>query len=140
MSGDFLPTVVGIVLVAMVAAFALLPLLRGTSEQLVPVTTTSDNPASLERFELYRQVLELEFDYRVGKLAQADYEQLTAELLARAGSLLRDERASAPAGVGPGLDELDEEIEREIAAARKALAAAGRRRPGRAARPAGTRS
>ena len=31
MSGDFLPTVIGIVLVAIVAAFALLPLLRGTS-------------------------------------------------------------------------------------------------------------
>lgn len=139
MTGDLLPIVVGILLVAIAAACALLPLVRGSALP-APVATSSDSPAGSERFEVYRQVLELEFDYRVGKLAQADYEQLTAELLARAGSLLRDERASAPDGTGAGLDDLDEEIEREIAAARTALAAGGRRRTGRAPRPAGTRS
>jgi hypothetical protein len=111
-SPDLLPAILGIVLVAAAAAFALLPFARGPRvESVLP----SANPAS-ERFRLYQQVLELEFDRDVGKLSQADFEQLSAQLLAQAGAALRDERGA--------MGEVDAEIEREIAAARAAFAAA----------------
>jgi hypothetical protein len=67
---------------------------------------------------LYRQVLELEFDRDMGKLSQTDFEQLSAQLLAEVGAALRQERGA--------MSEIDAEIEREIAAARAAFAAARR--------------
>ena len=72
--------------------------------------------------------MELEFDVQVGKLAAEDYEQLSRALLAEAGQALKQERGSTA--------ELDAEIEREIAAARAAFAAARQTR--RARKPAGT--
>ena len=123
--GDLLPIIVGIALVAAAAVFVLLPFSRGTHLVEAPVS----EPEGPDRFQLYRQVLELEFDRDVGKLSQDDFEQLSSELLARAGQALQEERGSTA--------ELDEEIEREIAAARKAFAAA--RRPTRPKKPAETR-
>jgi hypothetical protein len=123
---DWLPTLLGVALVACAAAIALLPLVRGAPQ----LSSTSDSePESVDRFDLYRQVLELEFDYQVGKLSREDYQQLSTELLGQAGLSLREERTS--------LAELDEEIEREIAAARAAFVAA---RSARTERPAGTPS
>jgi hypothetical protein len=113
MSGDVLPSVLGIVLVAAAAAFVLLPFTRGAHVETI--SSGSDN-AVADRFGIYRQVLELEFDKQLGKLSQADFEELSAELLAQAGEALRQERGT--------LGAIDEEIEREIAAARAALAAA----------------
>jgi hypothetical protein len=123
---EWLPTLLGVLLVACAAVIALLPLLRGDSRHAS--TSTSDGVPG-ERSELYRQVLELEFDHQVGKLSTEDYRQLSAELLGQAGVSLREERT--------GLVELDDEIEREIAAARAALAAA---RSAHAEKPAGTPS
>ena len=111
MSGDVLPSIVGILLVALAAAFVLLPFARGAHiEQAVP------SVAGVDRSAIYRQVLELEFDRDMGKLSQADFEQLSAELLMQAGAALSEERGA--------LSEVDAEIEREIAAARAAFAAA----------------
>ena len=118
---DVLPTIVGIALVACAAGFALLPL---ANRRQVPVAVPED-PAT-ERSAIYRQVLELEFDYQVGKLSIDDYRLLSAQLLGQAGELMREERGS--------VGELDEEIEREIAAARAAFTAARESRPKRAAR------
>jgi len=120
---DIFPTILGIALVAAAAAFALLPFARAAT----PDTSASSEPESTDRLGLYRQVMELEFDVQVGKLAVQDYEQLSRELLAEAGQSLRQERGST--------GELDEEIEREIAAARAAFAATRRTR--RARKPAG---
>jgi hypothetical protein len=111
LSNDVFLTILGIALVAAAAAFALVPFIRTT----LPAVASSDD-ASIDRFSLYRQVLELEFDYQVGKLSADDYHQLSAALLAQAGEALREERGS--------MSELDNEIEREIAAARAAFAAA----------------
>jgi len=119
LSGDVLPIVVGIALVALAAAFALLPFARGTSVE----PTVPDEPA-VNRFDLYQQVVELEFDYQVGKLAEPDYKELSAELLAQAGQALREERGSVA--------EVDAEIENEIAASRAAFAAARRTSPAEA--------
>jgi len=109
---DALPTIVGIVLVACAAAFALLPLAGGTRASAPTV-----EPLASDRTALYRQVLELEFDYQVGKLSAEDFHQLSTELLGQAGELMREERGSL-------LGELDDEIEREITAARAAFSAA----------------
>ena len=111
MSGDVLPTIIGILLVAAAAAFALLPFARGARAD-----TLSSEPGLPDRFVLYRQVLELEFDHQLGKLSAEDLRQQSSELMAEAGQALRDERGS--------LGEIDAEIEREIAAARAAFAAA----------------
>jgi len=113
-SADLLPAILGIALVATAAAFVLLPFARGTH---VEVALASDNPTA-DRVRLYQQVLELEFDRDMGKLSSADFEQLSAELLTQAGASLRDERGT--------LGAVDAEIEREIAAARAAFAAARR--------------
>ena len=113
-SADLLPSILGIALVATAAAFVLLPFARGTH---VEAALASDNPTA-GRVRLYQQVLELEFDRDMGKLSSADFEQLSAELLRQAGTSLRDERGT--------LGAVDEEIEREIAAARAAFAAARR--------------
>jgi hypothetical protein len=120
-SGDVLPTFLGIALVAAAAAFALLPFVRGGQPEAMPETGSAD------RFRLYRQVLEMEFDLQLGKLSAEDYARLSSELLAQAGQELRAEQ-----GI---LGELDAEIEREIAAARAAFAAA--RGSNRAKRTAG---
>jgi len=117
---DALPTVIGILLIACAAGFALLPLARG--DRAAAVTPES---LSTDRSAIYRQVLELEFDYQLGKLSTEDYEQIAADLLGQAGDLMREERG------GP-MAELDDEIEREIAAARAAFSAA--RKSGRGAR------
>ena len=63
-------------------------------------------------------MLELEFDFSWASSSTEDYEHLSRELLAEAGQALREERGS--------IGELDAEIEREIAAARAAFAAARR--------------
>ncbi|HLZ27924.1 MAG TPA: hypothetical protein VKV73_11460 [Chloroflexota bacterium] len=111
MSGDVLPTILGIFLVAAAAAFALVPFARGARADGL-----SAEPGAPDRFVLYRQVLELEFDHQLGKLSAEDLEHQSRELLAEAGQALREERGT--------LGELDAEIEREIAAARAAFAAA----------------
>ena len=111
MSSDVLPTILGIVLVAAAAAFALVPFARGARADSLTV-----EPGVPDRFVLYRQVLELEFDHQLGKLSAEDLEQQSRELMTEAGQALRDERGT--------IGELDAEIEREIAAARAAFAAA----------------
>jgi len=119
---DWLPMTVGVVLVALAAGFALMPLVRGA-----PPSESASQPQAGERANLYRQVLEIEFDVQVGKLSADEARELSNELLAQAGVSLREERS--------GLAQLDDEIEREIAAARAAFAAA---RSARTERPAGT--
>jgi hypothetical protein len=115
---DVVATILGIVLVACAAGFALLPLARGTR-----AATITTEPSQTDRSGIYLQVLELEFDYQVGKLSAQDFHELSTELLGQAGELIRAERGSL-------LGELDDEIEREIVAARAAFSAA--RRSGRA--------
>jgi hypothetical protein len=122
---DALPTILGVLLVGIVASTALLPLLRGTPTQPAEAPNSSD-PAQAERFQLYRQVLELEFDQQTGKLSREDFEALSADLLGRAGEILRSERAEDAVAEASPDGEIDAEVEREIAAARKAFAQARR--------------
>lgn len=120
---DLLPTILGLLLVASAAAFVLLPLARGNRALSIGSDSLTTDRA---RAQIYGQVLELEFDYQMGKLSADDYHALSTQLLTEAGELMREERGE--------LGELDEEIEREIAAARAAFSAA--RRGSRSKRPA----
>ena len=99
----------GLVVVAVIA-FVVLPLLRGRS-----VDTSTDvaaGPAE-ERAAVYRELLELELDQQVGKIAEADYRDLSDTLLARAAALISEEDAETAAA--------DAQVEREIAAMRASL-------------------
>jgi cytochrome c-type biogenesis protein CcmI len=125
-NGEILPTVMGIALVAAAAAFVLLPFARGARSE---ASASSSESAPTDRFFLYRQVLEMEFDHQLGKLSTEDYQHLSNELLAEAGQALREERGS--------IGEIDAQIEAEIAAARAAFAAA---RSSTARKTAGTPS
>lgn len=111
----------GLVVLA-VLAFVVLPLVRRQGEQ--PVATPGTRPASelaAERAEIYRELVELELDQQVGKLAEADFRDLSEALLARAAALISQEEAQGSS--------VEAEIEREIAAMRAALKAATERRP-----------
>jgi hypothetical protein len=109
---EVLPIALGVLLVAATASFALWPLLarRGAAPSGALVKAPGE-----ERFLLYRQVLDLEFDHQTGKLSKEDYELLSAQLLGRAARLLEEARGETK--------DLEDEMEREISAARRALAA-----------------
>ena len=108
----FLP-LLGIALVGAASVFALLPLALNRAPGLAEAAP--ETPAA-QRFQLYRQVLELEFDHQTGKLSDEDLQASSADLLARAAALLESAQ--------PETSAIDEEIEREIAATRQVLAAA----------------
>lgn len=102
----------GIVVLAALA-FVALPLLR--SQRSVEVTDAVPTLAE-QRAEVYRELLELELDHRIGKLDSADFQAQNEILIARAASLIGAEDEAA--------QRVDEQIEREIAAQRAALRAA----------------
>ncbi len=108
---DLLPVLLGILLVVTAASLALIPLVRDQAPVSAP--DPADDRGT-QRYHLYRQVLELEFDYQMGKLSRDDLDALSASLLSRAATLFGGEGQS-PASV-------DDEVEREIAAARRAFA------------------
>ncbi|MBV9357016.1 MAG: hypothetical protein JO023_16005 [Chloroflexi bacterium] len=124
---ETLPILLGVLLVVGAAAFALLPLMRPrqSTDLVMPV---AEEPA-LDRMRLYRAVLDLELDYQTGKLSQADFESLSAELLAQAGDQLQSSDREQ--------HDIDAQVEREIAAARRAFASARASSDG-AAVPTGT--
>lgn len=97
----------GLVVVA-VLAFVVLPLVRRTGGETA--TVASPAPAE-ERAAIYRELLELELDQRVGKVTEADYKELSEALLARAAALISVEDAESTT--------VDAAIEHEIAAMRQ---------------------
>ena len=118
LSTDLVALVLGMLLVAAVACFSLLPLVLHTRSD--PAELAPGEQSHAERQRLYSQVLELEFDHQTGKLSAADYEILSDGLLARAASLLRASDESAT--------DVEDTLEQEIAAARRVRA---RRKPAR---------
>ncbi|MBX6770137.1 MAG: zinc ribbon domain-containing protein [Chloroflexi bacterium] len=93
-----------VVLTIAVAAFVLYPLLRGE-------TTPVDLPRVSEellrrRDQVYAELRELEFDYRVGKVSAEDYTETRNRLETEAARLLR--------AIDVQVAAIDDEIEREI--------------------------
>ena len=100
----------GTIVVVGVLAFVVLPLLR--RQQPTPDDQHTIDPTN-ERTEIYRELLELELDQKVGKIAEADYQEISDAMLARAATLISQEDADSLAS--------DAQLEREIAEARAAL-------------------
>jgi hypothetical protein len=100
----------GALVVILVLAFVVLPLTRRR-----PVATKAAAGPSLavQRAEIYQELTELELDQRVGKISEADYQEQSEALLARAAALIAAEDAEAAS--------VDQQIEREIAEARTSL-------------------
>ncbi|MBI4492128.1 MAG: hypothetical protein HY690_04985 [Chloroflexi bacterium] len=104
------PAVLGLLLAALAIAFVLYPLARPGRPQ--PGEEPRDELA-LRRAAIYREVLDLEFDRKLGKLSEADYRTSSAALLQRAAALLEQAAVAE--------QELDARLEQEIAAARVAV-------------------
>jgi len=103
----------GALVVMLVLAFVVLPLVRRPAE---PTTIVRGPSPAEERAGIYRALVELELDQRVGKITEADFQETQQALLGRAAALIAEEDASAAA--------IGERVEREIAAMRESLRAA----------------
>lgn len=98
-------------------AAVLLPLLTRSRE----ASRHEGGPAALEEREAgaLAALRDLEFDQRLGKLAEEDYRELRAQLARRAVAELKAEDAARQAEAAPA-PELEDLIEREVAALRRA--------------------
>ena len=97
----------GALVVLAVLGFVLLPLIRRTTR---PTITAAPESTAVERAEIYRELVELELDQRIGKISEADYRAVSESLLERAASLISEDDL-------PAFD-AERQLEREIAAAR----------------------
>jgi hypothetical protein len=103
----------GLLIAIAALTFVLLPILRPTPADREAGRERRER--ELQRSELYRQILEIEFDQRTGKIDPADARQLSKGLLARAALLVAADGSHLASG------EAEAEIEREVAALRRAL-------------------
>jgi hypothetical protein len=78
----------GALVVLAVLAFVALPIVRRGQPR--SVVAPAAGPAET-RAAIYQELLELELDQKVGKIAEADYRELSEGLLMRAASLISDE-------------------------------------------------
>ena len=102
-------------------AFVVYPLIRppAASQAEVVEQVTAPHDLTSRRHAIYREIVDLQFDRRMGKLTQADYQHLSAESLRRAADLLAQGEAAD--------EELEAHVEREIQATRVALHGGERR-------------
>lgn len=110
----------GLLLALAALAFVLYPVLRAAPSGAA--RPSADQDLAEQRRALYQQIIEIEFDQRVGKLEPADARELCDGLLRRAAELLAGQTADASTVVDEAA--AAEAIEREIRAVRRALAAA----------------
>ena len=103
----------GATVVALAIGFVVWPLFRPepTADEREPETPGVSGIAG--RREIYREVLELEHDHRIGKLTDEDYRVLSEACLARATDLVAAEERQIEAA--------DRRVEQEIAETRRAL-------------------
>jgi hypothetical protein len=103
----------GAVVVLIALAFVGWPLLRPPRTGALDVEPVL-SPAE-QRAAIYRELVELELDQKLGKLDEADHRALADALIARAAALLADEDAT--------IESIDDQLEQEIAAQRRAMRA-----------------
>ena len=109
-----LELLVGVVLVLLAVGFVAYPLVGARSATgSGPAGSADEDSTQARRRAIYNEILDLELEHRIGKLSQADYQELTDACLARAAALLAEEDAQHSAAA--------ERVEREIAAMREAL-------------------
>lgn len=78
----------------------------------------SATPSGEERFGIYRSMLDLEEDFRLGKVSIEDHSTLRSEYEEEALEILRQSKQMHDSG----LSSLTEQLEKEISEARLALA------------------
>jgi hypothetical protein len=109
----------GIAVALLALLYVIYPIIR--PESPASGEESASNELAARRHALYEQILELEFDQRVGKLDAADARELSEALLRQAAGLMNpNEQADAA---------LEAQVEREIRAVRRALAAASELQP-----------
>jgi hypothetical protein len=101
----------GALVVGLVLVFVGWPLLR--QSPMLPVSEAPTVDPTEERGRIYRELVELELDHRIGKVTAADFRELSDGLLARAAALIVAEDAET--------HDAEEQVEREIGAMREAL-------------------
>lgn len=87
-------------------------------EETLTVEADADPLAELvdRRDSIYKALKELEFDYQVGKVSDADFQAFSTQLKSQAVAVLKEIDALQAIGIDP---ELDARIEAEIAALRR---------------------
>lgn len=113
---------IGLALLALVAFVVAQPFLENQGVRERPVTQAEALTA--EREQVLDALRDLDFDHAMGKLADEDYTPQRARLLARGVELLKQlDAVTAAAPARPGAAEaLDDQLERAVAARRKARA------------------
>src|SRR5688500_9138965 len=103
-------TVVSVSFVGLGAYRVLLPLV--SKEVHAPATIGGRTRAAMEREKtlVLRSIKELEFDYAMGKVAKADFDEMSARLRARAAGLIRQLDAG-----GGYKEQIAKEIEQRLA-------------------------
>jgi hypothetical protein len=102
-------TVVSVSFVGLGAYRILSPLVSAQPE--TPITFGGRTRVALEREKslVLRSIKELEFDFAMGKIAQADFDEMSARLRARALGLMRQLDAG-----GGYRDQIDQEVKRRL--------------------------
>jgi hypothetical protein len=102
----------GATVVAVAIGFVVWPLFRPAQTADEPRAEAAPSGIANRR-QIYREVLELEFDHRVGKLTDEDHRSLSEACLARATALVAEEERRIEAA--------ERRVEQEIAEMRRAL-------------------
>jgi len=99
-----------------VMSYVFIPLFR-PQKRLDEQSRQADRRRQLleERERVYASIRDLDFDFRTGKLEEADHKSARAELTAAAVTVLKQLDESSPKKSA----NLDDDLEQEIAAARK---------------------
>lgn len=103
--------VAGAVVVLAVLVFVGWPLIRRQPD--TPATRSRQSDPAEQRTQIYRELIELELDHRIGKLTAADYHEQSEAMLGRAAALIVAEDIQ--------VHTVDDQLEREIRAMRAAL-------------------
>jgi hypothetical protein len=105
--------VIGLLIVASLAAFVATPLLsREAASATLPVDVTPLADLKRRRLVVYENLKDLEFEYQAGKIAAEDFQDLKQNYLGEAASLMAASQESED------LKEIDAVLEREIVARR----------------------
>lgn len=114
--------ILGLALALLFGAVIAIPLLDRRRPAVEPPTRLDMLEA--ERAVVVRNIRELDFDHRTGKIDDADYASLRAELLERGAQLLRDIESARAAEHSRDFDrEIEDQVARLRARATRACAA-----------------
>ncbi len=114
-----------LILAGLVVAYIALPLVRGTAEESTATPEVKAFPANVpvedllfEHEATLKMLRDLDFDFEMGKLSEADYRELRARYAAQGVAVLQRLDEVALEGVDA---EIEDEIEQEVRRLREAV-------------------